>query len=122
VQTWKLSEIPTPGGRTSPVVLFSEDSRAVLIGLEPGQELGEHEVRERAWLTVLDGAVEIQDASGRWQTAESGTLVTFDPGERHVVRSQGGSRLLLLLAPWPGDGHYLPGEQPNAFAGRSPAA
>jgi quercetin dioxygenase-like cupin family protein len=121
VQTWKLSEIPTPGGRTSPVVLFSEDSRAVLIGLEPGQELGEHEVRERAWLTILDGAVEIQDANGRWQTAESGTLATFDPGERRVVRSQGGSRLLLLLAPWPGDGHYRPGEQPNAFAGRSPA-
>lgn len=120
MQTWKLSEIPTPGGRTSPIVLFSEDSRAVLIGLDPGQELGEHEVRERAWLTVLDGAVQIQDASSRLVTAESGTLVTFDPGERHVVKSPGGARLLLLLAPWPGEGHYLPGEQPNAFARRGP--
>ena len=35
-----------------PVVLDSEDSRAVLIRIAPGQELGEHQVRERAgWLS-----------------------------------------------------------------------
>jgi redox-sensitive bicupin YhaK (pirin superfamily) len=122
VRTWNLSEIETPGGRTSPVVLFSEDSRAVLIGLEPGQELGEHEVRERAWLTVLDGSVEVEDAGGGWLAAGAGTLVTFDPGERRTVRSPRGARVLLLLAPWPGDGHYLPGEEPNPVAGRRPAA
>jgi quercetin dioxygenase-like cupin family protein len=122
VQTWNLAEIPTPGGRTSPVVLFSEDSRAVLIGLEPGQELGEHEVRERAWITVLDGSIEAQDANGRWVECTTGALVTFAPGERRIVRSSGGARLLLLLAPWPGEGHYLPGEAPRAFAGGWPSA
>ena len=30
----------------------------------------------------------------------------FDPGERHSVSSAAGARLLLLLAPWPADGHY----------------
>jgi quercetin dioxygenase-like cupin family protein len=122
VHTWNLNEIATPGGRTSPVVLFSEDSRAVLIGLEPGQKLGEHEVRERAWMTVLDGSVEIEDGDGRWLTGEAGTLVTFDPGERRMVRTPDGARLLFLLAPWPADGHYLPGEEPNAFARRGSAA
>jgi hypothetical protein len=32
--------------------------------------------------------------------------VRFDPEERHAVSSRDGARLLLLLAPWPGKGHY----------------
>jgi hypothetical protein len=39
-----------------------------------------------------------------------GTLVTFEPGERHAVSSADGARVLLILAPWPGPGHYLDGE------------
>jgi hypothetical protein len=39
--------------------------------------------------------------------------VTFAPGERHAVSSVEGARLLLLLAPWPGPGHYLDGEVPS---------
>jgi hypothetical protein len=35
-----------------------------------------------------------------------GTLVHFEPDERHFVRSEGGARILLLLAPWPGEGHF----------------
>jgi hypothetical protein len=31
---------------------------------------------------------------------ETGTLVTFDPGERHSVRALADARLLLVLAPW----------------------
>lgn len=96
-----------PNGTRSPVVLGSEDSRAVLIRLAPGQELGEHQVRERAWVVVLDGAVEVQAAEDT-MTAPSGTLLEFEPTERRTVRSAGGARLLILLAPWPGPGHYPP--------------
>ena len=32
----------------------------------------------------------------------------FDPGERHAVRALSDTRLLLLLAPWPGTGHPGP--------------
>jgi hypothetical protein len=35
----------------------------------------------------------------------AGTLVHFEPDERHAV-SRGGAGSLLLLAPWPGEGHY----------------
>ena len=43
MQTWDLNAIDMPGGTRSPVVVDSEDeARAVLIGLEPGQELGDH--------------------------------------------------------------------------------
>jgi quercetin dioxygenase-like cupin family protein len=105
VRVWHLNEIETPNGTRSPVVLDSEDSRAVLIGLDAGQELGEHQVRERAWVIVVDGAVEVQTGEDR-TPAPTGTLLEFDPTERRTVRSAGGARLLILLSPWPGPGHY----------------
>jgi quercetin dioxygenase-like cupin family protein len=114
VQTWNVDEIPTPEGSRSPVVLASEDdARAVLIGLNPGQSLGEHQVKEHAWLVVLDGAVELS-AGGETVAAGRGTVARFMPDERHSVRSEDGARVLLLLAPWPGDGHYRGGGGPAA--------
>jgi quercetin dioxygenase-like cupin family protein len=105
VRLWHLNEIETPNAMRSPVVLGSEDSRAVLIRLDPGQEMGEHQVRERAWVVVVSGAAEI--VSGEETIgAPEGTLLEFDPTERRTVRSADGCRLLILLAPWPGPGHY----------------
>ena len=86
-------------------MLHSGDARAILLRLEPEQILGDHEVRERAWLTVVEGEIEVTCGEAR-STASAGTLVMFDPGERHSVSSAAGARVLLLLAPWPADGHY----------------
>ena len=107
MQSWDLRQIETPGGSRSPVVLDSEEdaARLVLIRLEPGQELGEHEVKENAFLIVVDGVVQIA-AGGQTIDAGPGTLVRFDPEERHTVSARDGARLLLLFAPWPGEGHY----------------
>ena len=105
VRTWQLHEIDTPAGTRSPVVLDSEDSRAVLIRIAPGQELGEHQVRERAWVVVVDGAIQVETADASL-TADTGTLLEFEPTERRVVRSEDGARVLILFAPWPGPGHY----------------
>jgi quercetin dioxygenase-like cupin family protein len=111
MQSWNLHEIDTPGGSRSPVVLRSEnEARAVLIRLEPGQELREHEVKERAWLVVVDGSARIE-AGGETVDGTVGTLVAFDPEERHAVASPDGARLLLVLAPWPGAGHYRGGDE-----------
>jgi quercetin dioxygenase-like cupin family protein len=109
VQSWDLRAIETPGGTRSPVVLFSDEhARTVLIGLEPGQELGEHEVKEHAFVVVLDGEVQVE-AESRFVNAEAGTLLSFEREERHAISSAAGARLLLLLAPWPGPGHYRGG-------------
>jgi len=106
VESWRLPEIATPDGTRSPVVLKSQDeARAVLIGLDPGQELGDHQVKEHAWLLVVDGAVRI-GAGGEDVEAPAGTLARFDPDERHSISSADGAKILLLLAPWPGAGHY----------------
>jgi quercetin dioxygenase-like cupin family protein len=114
VRSWQLPEIETPDGSRSPVVLHSsEEGRAVLIGLNPGQELGDHQVKEHAFIVVADGSVRIE-AGDETLEARAGTLVKFEPDERHVVASDTGAKILLLLAPWPGEGHYRGSEPPAA--------
>jgi quercetin dioxygenase-like cupin family protein len=107
VQSWKLLEIETPDGSRSPVVLHSNEgeARAVLIGLKPGQSLGDHQVKEAAFLVVVDGAVDVDSGEGRMK-AGPGMLFRFEPDERHAISTSSGARILLLLAPWPGEGHY----------------
>ena len=111
MQRWNLREIATPDGSRSPVVLHSEEgvARAVLIALEPGQALGDHEVKERAFVSVVEGNVRVE-SGGESVDAAVGDVFTFDPEERHSLSSDGGARVLLLLAPWPGEGHFR-GEQ-----------
>ncbi len=109
MQSWNLLEIEAPEGLRSPTVLHSGDARAIVLCLEPGQTLGDHRVRERAWVTVVDGEIEVTCADAG-TTAGAGMLVMFDPGEIHSVSSTDGARLLLLLAPWPATGHYADGE------------
>jgi quercetin dioxygenase-like cupin family protein len=113
VQHWKLHEIETPDGSRSPVVLHSQngESRAVLIGLDAGQEMGEHEVKEAAMLLVVAGEARVT-VGAETRVAGAGELFRFDPSERHSVSSVDGARLLLVLAPWPGDGHYRGGDAP----------
>jgi quercetin dioxygenase-like cupin family protein len=111
VRFWDLREIALPDGSRSPVVLHSDDeARAILIGLDPGQQLGDHQVKEHAFVTVVEGTAEIQTAANEAIDAEPGMLFLFEPDERRTVSSSRGARLLLVLAPWPGDGHYR-GEQ-----------
>jgi quercetin dioxygenase-like cupin family protein len=107
VRHWKLSEIDTPQGARSPVVLHSRDGaeRAVLIELHAGEALGDHSVKESALLLVLAGTVRVT-AGDESVAGDSGALFHFDPDERHSVTSDDGARLLLLLAPWTGEGHY----------------
>lgn len=111
MQSWNLMEPETPGGTRSPIVLHSTDeARAVLIGLDPGQELGDHQVHERAYLVVVDGRARIESGADSVD-AGPGTLVRFEENERRRVSSDVGARLLLLLAPWPGAGHFRGGPE-----------
>ena len=112
MRSWNLTEIETPGGSRSPVVLETDEAaRAVLIGLEPGQELGDHQVKEHAFVLVVEGNARVE-AGGETVEAGPGTLFAFEPDERHSVSSETGAKLLLFLAPWPGAGHYR-GETPS---------
>src|SRR5260370_36190491 len=88
-----------------PGVLPSDDgaARAIAIHLPAGEELQEHEVHEHAYLIVVDGEVELAEG-GEARTAGPGTVAHWDPQERHEVRATNDARLLLIPAPWAGDG------------------
>jgi len=106
-------------GKREPRVLFSTpECRAVVIDLQAGDSMGEHSVHERAVVQVVSGQVELE-AGGQTEHCGPGTMVTFAPGERRTVRALDPARLLLVLAPWPGDGHFAAGE--DADPERMPA-
>ena len=70
-----------------------------------GESLDDHQVHERAWVTVLEGEVEITTSAGETIIGGPSLVVQFAPNERHAVRAHSDARLLLLLTPWPGIGH-----------------
>jgi quercetin dioxygenase-like cupin family protein len=88
-----------------PQILRSDANaaRAIAINLPAGDKLQEHEVHEHAYVVVISGRIEVE-AGGSTSGAGAGTVVHFEPHERHEVRAIEDSRFLLLLAPWTGPG------------------
>jgi quercetin dioxygenase-like cupin family protein len=104
MQSWDISTLDVDPRK--PVVLDSEDEgRAIVINLPAGERLGEHQVHERAWVIVLSGQVTIDLPDGESVNGGTGFLAVFNPAERHEVSATEDARLLLVLAPWPGEGH-----------------
>ena len=106
MQHWDLRSIDAPRGTRDPYVVHQDEgARAVLIALEPGQALGEHQVKEGALVSVIEGNVRV-DSGGETVEGEAGCFFSFDADERRSISSDTGARLLLVLSPWPGEGHY----------------
>ncbi|HEX2393588.1 MAG TPA: cupin domain-containing protein [Solirubrobacterales bacterium] len=104
MQNWNLKTVDAEPHQ--PLILASgEDARTVVISLPAGEEMQEHQVHERARLVVVDGEIEVRLNGGESVAAGPGHLFEFDPGERHTVAARSEARLLLVLSPWPGDGH-----------------
>lgn len=104
MESWDLNSLDIEPHQ--PQVLDSEDEgRAIVINLPTGEQLSEHQVHERAWLLVTDGEVEVSNSDGDSVTGSAGLLAIFDPNERHEVTAKSDARLLLVLSPWPGEGH-----------------
>ena len=96
----------------SPEILSTtDDARAIVLEIPVGESMQDHQVHERAWVTVIDGEVEITTTGGEKVVGGCGLMVEFAPGERHAVLARSTARLLLLLTPWPGRGH--PGTRPR---------
>jgi quercetin dioxygenase-like cupin family protein len=104
MESWNLRELDVEPHQ--PQVLDSEsEGRAIVINLPNGEQLQEHQVHERAFILVIDGKVGITTPDGDGAEGGPGLLTIFDPAERHEVTALEDSRILLVLAPWPGDGH-----------------
>jgi quercetin dioxygenase-like cupin family protein len=103
METWDIAALDVQPHQ--PEVLRSEDEgRAIAINLPAGESLQEHQTHEHAWLVVAAGAIELEQ-DGETVTGGPGFVAHFEPHERREVRAQSDARLLLLLSPWPGDGH-----------------
>jgi len=87
------------------ILSSSQEGRAILLDLPAGELLQDHQVHEGAWLTVIRGELNVTSEAGQVTGAGAGSLVHLAPKERHEVRAVSDARLLLLLTPWPGDGH-----------------
>ena len=104
MQTWDITSLDVQPH--SPAVLDSEqEGRAIVINLPAGERLQQHQVHERAWLLVVTGSIEIEDSGGDAISGGAGLLAEFAPRERREVRATENSRILLVLSPWPGEGH-----------------
>ena len=104
METWDTRSIDVEPHQ--PQVLHSDDEgRTIVINLPAGEELQDHQVHERAWIMVVDGEVETRGRAARSTKGGPGTLALTEPNERHEVRARRDTRLVLVLAPWPGEGH-----------------
>ena len=101
---WDLRALDVAPRR--PVILHSArgQARSVALHLPAGEQLQDHQVHERAHLVGVDGEIEVSRGADT-VTGGPGCFAVFYPGERHEVRARSDARLLLILAPWPGDGH-----------------
>ena len=108
METWDIAALDVQPHQ--PEVLRSDgEARVIAINLPAGEKLQDHQVHERAWLLVAGGTVEIEQ-DGETVTGGAGFLAHFEPRERREVRAQSDARVILLLSPWPGDGH--PSQRP----------
>lgn len=104
MRSWLLNEIEVEP-RLPEVLHSTDEGRLIAIQLPAGAKLSEHQVHERGWLVVVSGHLEVAEPDGERASGNAGLLVEFDPNERREISATEDSRLLLLLAPWPGDGH-----------------
>lgn len=112
MNSWNVNDLELKAH--APQILSStRDARAIALAIPAGESMKDHQVHERAWLSILSGEAEITTTAGEQIAGTPGLLVQFDPGERHAVRAVSDTRLLLLLTPWPGAGHPGPMSLPD---------
>lgn len=104
MESWDLKSVDVEPHQPR-ILASADDARTILLRLPEGEELQEHEVYERARVLVVDGDVDVADADGDLASASAGHLFEFEPGERRTIVARSDARLLMVLSPWPGDGH-----------------
>jgi hypothetical protein len=104
MKSWDLTTLDLKP-RLPEILSSTSEARAITLDLRAGESLPEHEVHERAWVVVVAGEVEVTSAAGGTVGGGTGLLLEFAPSERHEVVARSDTRLLLLLTPWPGEGH-----------------
>jgi len=104
MESWDLKTVEVEPHQPR-ILASADDARTIVLHLPAGEELQEHEVHERARVLVVEGDVDVAEADGESASAGAGHLFEFAPGERRTIVARSDARLLMILSPWPGDGH-----------------
>ena len=104
MESWDLKTVGVEPHQPR-ILASADDARTILLQLPNGEELQEHEVHERARVLVVEGDVDVTAEGGDFASAAAGHLFEFAPGERRTIVARSDARLLMVLSPWPGDGH-----------------
>jgi quercetin dioxygenase-like cupin family protein len=103
METWDITSLSIEPHQPQ-ILRTDQEARVIALHLPAGEALQEHQVHERAYVIVVDGEIEIS-ADTETECGGPGLVTHFDPGERHTVRATTDTRLVLVLSPWPGEGH-----------------
>ena len=104
MRSWEVDKLDLKP-RLPEILSSNDEGRALALDLAAGESLRDHEVHERAWIVVIEGEIEVSTAAGERARGSAGLIVELAPRERHEVVALSQTRLVLLLAPWPGPGH-----------------
>ena len=103
MQSWDIRSMKVEPHKPQ-ILRSSDEARSIAINLPAGDELQEHRTHEATYLVVADGEVEVSQAD-EVVVAPAGFLAYFDANEARRVRATSDARIVLILGPWPGEGH-----------------
>jgi quercetin dioxygenase-like cupin family protein len=86
-------------GQNARTLIKYDDLRVVLMALQAGARIPDHQTDGRLSVQVLSGHIQMR-ASGRTFNLRAGNLLAFDHGIRHAVTALDETVLLLTIA-WP---------------------
>jgi quercetin dioxygenase-like cupin family protein len=92
-----IADLPNhPAGRAAKTVLSGTVMRAVVVALQEGAEMSEHDSPPAATLYVIRGRVTVRAGDREWRL-QPGQLVPIPP-QRHSVEAHTDAAMLLTVA------------------------
>jgi quercetin dioxygenase-like cupin family protein len=103
LESWNVAELDLQPHHPQ-VLRTDKEARVIAINLPSGEQMQEHRTHERAYVFVVSGAIDVgQD--GETVSGGPGFLAQFEPNEDREITATDDARLVLILGPWPGEGH-----------------
>ena len=96
----RMRTCPMPGGHYGRTLLRADDTRIVLMILEQGTRLTEHQVDGTSTIQALDGRVTVSLLGSSFDLA-SGQVLVIERGVKHALIAVEDSAILLTIA-WNG--------------------
>lgn len=96
IEALRSSEPYEHGGRTARTLLHSEDLRVVLVVMQAGARMEEHDAAATATVQTLEGEL-VLELPDREVTLPAGQVLLLGGGLRHDVQADVDSAFLLTL-------------------------